>query len=90
MQSSRVFVRGLPPDITPAHLRHQFSETAPVTDVKCIPQRRIGYVGYKSSADAAKAIKHYNKSFIRMSRIYVELARPVSSQPHGKVRPAGS
>jgi len=78
MESSRVFVRGLPSDTTPAELKRHFSKSSPVTDVRCIPQRRIGYVGYKSPADAAAAIKYYNKCFIRMSRIYVEPARPVS------------
>jgi len=78
MESSRVFVRGLPPDTTTADLKRHFSKISPVTDVRCIPQRRIGYVGYKSPADAADAIKYYNKCFIRMSRIYVEPARPVS------------
>lgn len=77
MESSRIFVRGLPPNITPGELKHQFAQISPVTDIKCIPQRRIGYVGYKSPAEAAKAIKYFNKSFIRSSRIYVEQARPV-------------
>jgi len=38
-------------------------------------------VGYKSPEDAAKAVKYFNKSFIRMSRIGVEIARPVRSIP---------
>jgi multiple RNA-binding domain-containing protein 1 len=47
------------------------------SDTRLIPHRRIGYVGYKSPEDAAKAVKYFNKSFIRMSKIGVELARPV-------------
>ena len=34
-------------------------------------------MGYKSPEDAAKAVKYFNKSFIRMSKIAVELATPV-------------
>lgn len=83
-----MFVRGLPPDATPADLKRHFSKISLVTDVKCIPQRRIGYVGYKSPADAADAIKYYNKSFIRMSRIYVEPARPVCRQLSQQIRAA--
>lgn len=37
----------------------------------------LGYVGYKTPEDAQKAVKYFNKTFIRMSRIGVELARPI-------------
>lgn len=78
METSRIFVRGLPPNITDADFRKHFSAGGrEVTDVKLIPQRRIGYVGYKTPEVATKAVKYFNKSYIRMSRINVELARPV-------------
>lgn len=77
MTSSRIFVRGLPPNMSEDQFRKHFSSPFTVTDVKLIPQRRIGYVGYKSPEDATKAVKYFNKSYIRMSRIFVELARPV-------------
>ncbi|GJC85002.1 multiple RNA-binding domain-containing protein 1 [Colletotrichum liriopes] len=80
METSRIFVRGLPPKITEADFRQHFSAGGrEVTDVKVIPQRRIGYVGYKTPEVAAKAVKYFNRSFIRMSRINVELARPLPS-----------
>lgn len=79
MESSRIFVRGLPPKFTEDDVRKHFSKYA-VTDVKFFPHRRIGYVGYKTPDDAAKAVKYFNKSFIRMSKIFVEIARPVSTQ----------
>lgn len=79
MDSSRIFVRGLPPNITTEEFHRHFSKDTAVTDVKFIPKRRIGYVGFKTSADAANAVRYHNKSFIRMSRIGVELARSVSS-----------
>ncbi|WYZ44325.1 hypothetical protein EsH8_VII_000761 [Colletotrichum jinshuiense] len=79
METSRIFVRGLPPNITDADFRKHFSAGGrEVTDVKLIPQRRIGYVGYKTPEVATKAVKYFNKSYIRMSRINVELARPIA------------
>lgn len=74
---SRIFVRGLPSSMKEDDFRQHFSTPAPITDAKIIAHRRIGYVGYKTPEAAAKAVKYYNKSFIRMSRIGVELARPV-------------
>lgn len=79
MASSRIFVKGLPPSISEADFRKHFSAHGrEITDVKLIPQRRIGYVGYKTPDDASKAIKYFNKSYIRMSKIAVEAAKPVS------------
>ena len=77
MEPSRIFIRGLPPNLSTEEFKKHFSKTFTVTDAKLIPHRRIGYVGYKDSTDAAKAVKYFNKSYIRMSRIGVELARPV-------------
>ncbi|KAI9171749.1 Multiple RNA-binding domain-containing protein [Paramyrothecium foliicola] len=79
MATSRIFVKGLPPSITEAEIRKHFSvNNREITDVKLIPQRRIGYVGFKTPDDASKAVKYFNKSYIRMSRISVESARPIS------------
>ncbi|KAM5355475.1 hypothetical protein ACJ41O_002121 [Fusarium nematophilum] len=79
MASSRIFIKGLPPNISEAEFRKHFSAKGrEITDVKLIPQRRIGYVGYKTPEDASKAVKYFNKSYIRMSRIAVETAKPIS------------
>lgn len=79
LESSRIFVRNLPPNINEADFRKHFSSKGrEITDIKLIPKRRIGYVGYRSPEEAAKAVKYFNRSYIRMSRIAVELARPVS------------
>lgn len=79
MDTSRIFVKGLPPNITEADFRKHFSSKGrEVTDIKLIPQRRIGYVGYKTPNDASQAVKYFNRSYIRMSKISVEPARPVS------------
>lgn len=79
MDSSRIFVQGLPPSLTPDEFVRHFSKNLPITDAKLIPHRRIGYVGYKSPTDAAIAVTYHNKTFIRMSRIGVELACSVRS-----------
>lgn len=76
--SSRIFVRGLPPLMSEDDFRKHFSQGTSVTDVKLLPQRRIGYVGYASHEAALKAVKSFNKTFIRMSRLRVELAEAVS------------
>lgn len=79
MESSRIFVKGLPPTISEEEFRSFFSKTSAITDAKLISHRRIGYVGYKTPEDATKAVKYFNRTFIRMSRIGVEIARPVSA-----------
>lgn len=79
VESSRLFVKNLPPAIKEADFRRHFTIGGrEVTDIKLIPKRRIGYVGYKTPEDAAKAVKYFNRSYIRMSKISVEIARPIS------------
>ncbi len=80
MESSRIFIRGLPSSLTAEDFKKHFSKQSSITDAKFIPHRRIGYVGYKSPEDAARAVKYHNKTFIRMSRIGVELARSIEEQ----------
>jgi len=80
MESSRIFVKNLPPSINEVDFRKHFtSKGSEITDIKLISKRRIGYVGFKTPEDAAKAVKYFNRSYIRMSRIAVEVARPVST-----------
>ncbi|KAF2839370.1 RNA-binding domain-containing protein [Patellaria atrata CBS 101060] len=79
MASSRIFVKGLPPTFSQDEFNKHFSRQYPITDAKFFPHRRIGYVGYKNHEDAAKAVKYFNKSYIRMSRISVEIARPIDN-----------
>lgn len=77
MASSRIFIKGLPPTISEEEFKSHFSTKGHITDAKLISQRRIGYVGFKSPEEATKAVKYFNKTFIRMSKIAVEIARPV-------------
>jgi len=78
MTSTRIFVRGLPYDVTDAEFKKHFHGPSNITDIKVIPQRRIGFVGYNSAEDAKKAAKYFNKTFIRTSRLSVELATPIA------------
>ena len=80
MESSRIFVKGIPPGLSADDFKRHFSKPSAITDARLIPHRRIGYVGYKTPEDAARAVKYHNKSFIRMSKIGVELARSVEEQ----------
>ena len=75
-----MFVKNLPPTLTEADFRRHFLSNGKgqeITDVKLISKRRIGYIGYKSPQDAAKAVKYFNRSYIRLSRISVEPAKTV-------------
>ncbi|KAG4439401.1 hypothetical protein IFR05_005094 [Cadophora sp. M221] len=78
MASSRIFIKGLPPTISEEEFKKHFGAKYTITDAKLISNRRIGYVGYKTPEEAAKAVKYFNKTFIRMSKIGVEIARPIS------------
>ena len=87
--TSRIFVKNLPPNLREQDFKKHFSQLAQPTDIKFIPKRRIGYVGYKSAEEAGRAAKYFNKSFIRMSKIAVELARAVGEVQSRRKREHG-
>ncbi|KAK5069549.1 Multiple RNA-binding domain-containing protein 1 [Lithohypha guttulata] len=76
-ETTRVFVSGLPPNFTSDQLASHFGAQYKVTDSHVIADRRIGFVGFADPASAQNAARHFNKSYIRMSKIGVDLARPV-------------
>lgn len=85
MESSRIFIKGLPPSITEADFKKHFASCGrEVTDARLFANRRIGYIGYKTPEDAQKAVKYFNKTFVRMSRIGVEVARPIGESNGGR------
>lgn len=86
MDSSRVFVKGLPPSLDEQDFRKHFSKRHNVNDIKLMPRRRMGYVGFDSAEDAQAAVKYFNKSFLRMSRLHVELADGVTSSSRNSNR----
>jgi multiple RNA-binding domain-containing protein 1 len=75
--STRVFVSGLPPSFTSDDLRKHFGQDFAVTDAHILADRRIGFVGLPDHEAAQNVVRYFNKSFIRMSKIAVALARPV-------------
>ena len=78
--STRVFVSGLPNAFTQQQLRDHFARKFKVTDAHCFPERRIGFVGFQDHESAKDAAKYFNRSFVRMSKIAVELAKPIEIQ----------
>lgn len=77
MENTRVFVSGLPPTCSNDQLRNHFASRFQVTDAHVLPKRRMGFVGFKSNEVAQDAVKHFNRTYMKMSRISVDLARPV-------------
>ncbi|KAL2431725.1 Multiple RNA-binding domain-containing protein 1 [Exophiala dermatitidis] len=86
---TRVYVSGLPPSLTKDQLRSHFADKYPVTDAHVIPDRRIGFVGFTTYENAKSAANYFNKTFIRMSKISVTLAKPVEVRrdPSGQAAP---
>ena len=82
MPDTRLFVSGLPPSLTNEQLRKHFSHAFAITDAQVIPNRRFGFVGLQDDEQAQKAVKFFNKTFIRMSKISVDLARDVRTTSH--------
>lgn len=76
-ETTRIFVSGLPHKFTSEQLAAHFGSQFKVTDAHVLADRRIGFVGFNDSAAAQNAARHFNKTYIRMSKIAVDLARPV-------------
>ncbi|KAF2453523.1 hypothetical protein BDY21DRAFT_356157 [Lineolata rhizophorae] len=89
--SSRIFIRNLPPSMTAADFRAHFSRNnaVPLTDARLFPRRRFGYVGFRNPREAVEAVKWFDKTFVRLSRIAVEVARPVGDEGLGMRRRFG-
>ncbi|ODM24009.1 Multiple RNA-binding-containing protein 1 [Aspergillus cristatus] len=84
MESSRVFVSGLPPTFTNDQLKKHFATRFHVTDAHVLPKRKVGFVGFKDSEMAKQAAGYFNKTYVKMSKISVDIARPIDSKPDAK------
>lgn len=72
-----MFVSGLPPSCSNDQLRSHFAGRFQVTDAHVLPKRRMGFVGFKSNEVAKEAASYFNRTYMKMSKISVDLARPV-------------
>ncbi|KAF3985539.1 hypothetical protein FT663_05255 [Candidozyma haemuli var. vulneris] len=77
---SRLIVKGLPKYLSEDRLRKHFAAEGAVSDVKLMKKRngesrQFAFIGYRSSEDAKKAAKFFNKTFIDTARIDVEVAK---------------
>lgn len=80
---SRLIVKGLPKYLTEDKLKSHFAKEGNVTDVKLMKKRngesrQFAFIGYKSAADADKAVSFFNRSYIDTARIEVLLAKTFS------------
>ncbi|KAL2841375.1 hypothetical protein BJY01DRAFT_12091 [Aspergillus pseudoustus] len=81
MESTRVFVSGLPPTLSNDQLKKHFATRFQVTDAHVLPKRRIGFVGFKSPQVAQQAVSYFNKTYMKMSKISVDIAKPIDAEP---------
>lgn len=79
---SRLIVKNLPPYLTQDRFRAYFESSdgpgGTLTDAKLVLQpngtsRRFGFIGYRTPAEAQRAQKWFNRTFIDSSRIAVEV-----------------
>eukprot|EP00611_Tribonema_gayanum_P020197 TRINITY_DN363_c0_g1_i2.p2 TRINITY_DN363_c0_g1~~TRINITY_DN363_c0_g1_i2.p2 ORF type:complete len:330 (-),score=115.44 TRINITY_DN363_c0_g1_i2:1493-2482(-) len=79
--ATRLIVKNLPKHADDARLKKHFSSLGTVTDAKVVrtkdgKSRLFGFVGYATEKDAAKALKHFDNTFLDTSRLAVQLAKP--------------
>ncbi|RPD76903.1 RNA-binding domain-containing protein [Lentinus tigrinus ALCF2SS1-7] len=87
---SRLIVKNLPAYLTQERLRKHFESSdgpgGTLTDVKLVlkpdgTSRRFGFIGYKSSQEAERAKKWFNRSFVDSSRITVDVIDGAKDAP---------
>ncbi|KAH9476672.1 Multiple RNA-binding domain-containing protein 1 [Psilocybe cubensis] len=92
---SRLIIKNLPVYVTPARLREHFEQKGgpggTLTDVKVSSKsdgtsRRFGFVGFKSEAEAQKAQKWFDRTFIDSTRINVSFSEGAADAPRPRKR----
>ena len=83
--SSRVIVKNLPKKTKESQFRDMFSECGEVTDCKLMVSekgtfRRFGFIGFASERQAETAVKRFHNTFIKATKIQVELAKPYGDE----------
>lgn len=82
---SRLIVRNLPANFDRDKLAEVFSAHGELTDVRICKtksgkSRRFGFVGFKNEENARKAQQYLNKSYIKTSKIEIEVAKDIGDQ----------
>ena len=78
--SSRIIVKNLPKKITEEEIKNHFSQKGVVTDVKIMHKedgrsRNFCFVGFKSEQSEKDAIKYFNQTYLKTTKISVEKAK---------------
>ena len=78
--SSRIIVKNLPKKITEEEIKNHFSQKGVVTDVKIMHKedgrsRNFCFVGFKSEQSAKDAIKYFNQTYLKTTKISIEKAK---------------
>ncbi|XP_045606237.1 probable RNA-binding protein 19 [Procambarus clarkii] len=80
---SRLIIKNLPKQITEDDIKTQFSLKGNITDVKLKYKngefRRFGFIGYEKHEDAQAACNFFNNTFIKQSRVTVEICQDYGS-----------
>ncbi|BAT80494.1 hypothetical protein VIGAN_03008200 [Vigna angularis var. angularis] len=77
---SRICMKNLLKHVAEDELREFFSEKGIITDVKLMrtkdgKSRQFAFTGYRTEKEAHEAIRYFNNSFLRTSKITCEVAR---------------
>ncbi|KAK9373268.1 uncharacterized protein V1513DRAFT_449530 [Lipomyces chichibuensis] len=89
---SRIIVKNLPLTLSDERFRQHFAEHGgAITDCKLMrtrygASRRFGFIGFRSPQDAAEAVKYFNRTFIGMAKIEVDLAKGINDPSAPKPR----
>ena len=82
---SRLIVRNLPANFDRDKLAEVFSSHGELTDLRICKtksgkSRRFGFVGFKNEENAKKAQQYLNKSYIKTSKIEIDIAKDIGDQ----------
>ena len=77
---SRIIIKGIPKNVSEKDLMEHFSTKGEITDVKIMKKkdgntRHFAFLGYKTEEQAQTAIKYYNNTYLRTTKIQVEPAK---------------
>lgn len=77
---SRIIVKNIPKFVTEADLQNHFAELGAITDTKIArdhqgESRKFAFVGFKDPNAALLAKKNYNKTYLGVSKVLVDVAK---------------